>query len=116
MVFFISIKFMGVRKMNELEVMKIMNEATIKVLMDKKLNYSVNAKIREKLKDEAFFFKIEKKKAYDILSKIGVKRDAMDNVYIKLISPENFYVLIDKRKIKENDKDLVIKYNTYRRK
>lgn len=47
--------------MNEFSVITIMNEATINVLKSKKVDCSINLKIKEYLKDEALFFRVSHK-------------------------------------------------------
>ena len=91
----------------------IMNEATIKLLKDKKDNYEQNLKIKEYLKDEAFFFKINKEEAFKILASIGIKKENIKSTYEDLISPNKFYELINKGKINSNDNNLQIKYKLY---
>ncbi len=101
--------------MNEFKVIVVMNEAMLKLLKDKNENYEKNLKIREYLKDEAFFFKISKLNAYKILQNVGVKQEQLEDVYNKLISPDVFYDLLNnKGKIKADDENLVIKYENYR--
>ena len=67
--------------MNEFMVINIMNEAMIKTLKSKNENCDINLKIKELLKDEALFFKINKKNAYEILKRVGVKQEQLENVY-----------------------------------
>lgn len=100
--------------MNEFKVIVVMNEAKIKMLKDKNVNYDENLKIRKYLEDESFFFKISKENAYKILKKVGVRKESMDDVYKKLIDSYTFYELLNKGKINVNDKNLVIKYNSYK--
>ncbi len=102
--------------MNELKVIDIMNETIIELSKEKNANCDENLKIKQYLEDEAFFFKIDKSKAFDILQKVGVKQDMLENVYKKLTAQNVFYDLLYKGKINENDKDLVVKYETYRKK
>ena len=91
-----------------------MNEAMLELLKEKGGNFEENLKIKEYLQDEAFFFKIDKEKAYQILKSVGVKDNQLENVYKKLISPNMFYDLLNKGKIDIEDKNLIIKYKTYR--
>lgn len=98
--------------MEEFTVIKIMNEATIEILKEKNKDYSLNIKIQEYLKDEALFFKINKEKAYKILKEVGVKKEKLQIVYDKLISPKTYYDLLNNGKIKDND-ILLVKYNKY---
>lgn len=100
--------------MDEFKVIEIMNETMLELLKEKNQNFNNNLKIREYLKDEAFFFKIDKINAYKVLTNVGVKQEQLERVYNKLISPDIFYNLIYKGKIKENDKNLAVKYKKYR--
>ncbi len=100
--------------MNEFKVIEVMNEAMLELLKEKGGNFEENLKIKEYLQDEAFFFKIDKEKAYQILKSVGVKDNQLENVYKKLISPNMFYDLLNKGKIDIEDKNLIIKYKTYR--
>ena len=99
---------------NEFKVITVMNEAMLKLLKDKGSNFEENMKIKEYLKDEAFFFKINKDEAFEILRKIGVNQIQLEKVYEKLTSPNLFYDLLQKGIIKENDDTLIVKYDSYR--
>lgn len=99
--------------MSEFKVIVVMNEAMLKLLKDKNKDYNVNLKIRKKLEDEALFFKINRIEAIEILKNIGVKQENIENVYKKLISPNEFYTLLNRGKIDINDTKLIIKYDTY---
>lgn len=99
--------------MEEFKVISVMNEAMIKLLKDKNANYEDNLKIKKYLEDETIFFKIKKSNAYKILQKVGVKQEKLEDVYAKLISPNVFYDLLNKGKIKADDDNIIIKYNTY---
>lgn len=101
--------------MDEFKVIVVMNEAMLKLLKDKNANYEKNLKIKEYLKDKAFFFKIDKLNSYKVLQNVGVKQEQLENVYKKLISPNAFYNLLNRGIINEDDQDLVIKYETYRK-
>ena len=70
--------------------------------------------IKNLLKDEAVFFKIDKSKAYEILKNVGVKQEQLENVYKKLISSDVFYDLLNRKIIKKDDKNILIKYTIYR--
>ena len=99
--------------MNEFKVINIMNEAMLRMLKDKNGDYEKNVKIKEHLKDEAFFFKIDRLDAFKILQYVGVKQEQLENVYKKLISPNIFYDLVNSGKIKANDEKIIIKYDIY---
>ena len=60
------------------------------------------------------YFKINKQNAYKILQTVGVKQEQLDRVYKKLISPNIFYDLLNKGKIKADDDSIVVKYDIYR--
>lgn len=98
---------------SEFKVISVMNEAMLKTLKDKNLNYTENLKIEEMLKDESLFFKINKEEAYRILTTIGVKNEQLDSAYKKLISTDYFYDLVNRGIINPNDESLIIKYNIY---
>ena len=99
--------------MNEFKVIEVMNEAMLEMLKEKKKSYEKNIEIKQYLQDEAFFFKTDKAKAYEVLENIGIKKDKIEECYKKLTSPDMFYELLHKGKINENDESLVIKYETY---
>ena len=99
--------------MNEFKVIVVMNEAMLKLLKDKNDNYDKNKKKKKFLEDEAFFFKINKSEAYEILQNVGVKKEHLESVYKKLIAPNMFYDLLNRGKIYINDNSLIVKYNTY---
>ena len=99
--------------MSEFKVIVVMNEAMLKLLEDKNKDYNVNLKIRKKLEDEALFFKINRIEAIEILKNVGVKQENIENVYKKLVSPNEFYTLLNRGKININDTKLIIKYDTY---
>lgn len=97
---------------DEFKVIVVMNEAMLKLLKDKNVNCEKNLKIRKYLEDETIFFKINKTEAYEILQNVGVKKEMLDGVYKKLISPNVYYNLVNKGKIKSDD-DICIKYDLY---
>ena len=102
--------------MNEFKVIDVMNEAMLNLLKDRNKNYEKNAKIKEYLKDEAFFFKTNKLNAFKVLQNVGVKQEQLENVYKKLISPSVFYDLLNRGKLRIDDEKLVVKYKVYRSK
>ena len=97
------------------KVIEIMNESMIKFLENKNLDCQKNLKIRNYLEDESIFFKVNKINAYKILESVGVKKDSLEIIYKKLTSPNVFFDLLNKGKINNNDKSIIIKYNTYNR-
>lgn len=72
--------------MNEFNIIKIMNEATIRLKKSKNEDYDVNNKIKECLEDREFFYKIKKETAIRILICVGVSQDKLEETYQKLIS------------------------------
>ena len=100
--------------MNEFSVITIMNEATINVLKSKKVDCSINLKIKEYLKDEPLIFRVSPQRANEIISADGLKKEQLENTYKKLISQKTFYELLKKGKIKEDDNNIIIRYATNR--
>ena len=100
--------------MEEIKVIAVMNEAMIELLKEKGKDYSVNKKIQEYLKDQAFFFRIEKETAYKILYAVGVNKKQIEKTYKKLIGPTEYYNLLNTGKIKDNDEQIIIKYDKYK--
>ena len=100
--------------MNELKVIKVMNEAKIEILQENRDNYEEHLKIKQIIEDEACFNKIKKLKAYDILRRVGVKENKIEEVYKKLIMPDVYHMLVKKRIINEDDENIVVKYKNYR--
>ena len=98
--------------LNEFKVVVVMNDAMIKMLGAKNEDYSVNLQIKEKLQDEAVFFKINKIEAIEILKNIGIKEEQCESVYKKLISPNVYYDLLYKKIIDKKDTHVLIKYET----
>lgn len=72
--------------MNEFNIIKIMNEATIRLKKSKNEDYDINNKIKECLEDREFFYKIKKETAIRILICVGVSQDKLEETYQKLIS------------------------------
>ncbi len=97
--------------MDKFTVIKIMNEATLRLKMSKNENYEENKKIKEFLEDEALFFKIKKETALKLLTRIGVNKEMLEETYQKLINPTVYNNLIQKGKINSKDSNLKIKYN-----
>lgn len=95
---------------NIFECLNIMNETNISYKIKKKEDCTFDLEIRDMLKDDAIFFKISKRKTYQILQYIGIKNEFIDNIYNELISPEIFYNLLCFKKININDEKLLIKY------
>ena len=100
--------------MEEIKVIAVMNEAMIELLKEKGKDYSGNKKIQEYLKDQAFFFRIEKETAYKILYAVGVNKKQIEKTYKKLIGPTEYYNLLNTGKIKDNDEQIIIKYDKYK--
>ena len=95
--------------MNEFIVIKVMNEAMLKLKKSKHQNYVINEKIKKKLEDEAFFFKINKDIAIKVLTCVGVSELTLEKTYLKLIRKEMYDKLVKNGRIKTND-NLVVRY------
>ena len=96
--------------MDEFIVIKVMNEAMLRLKKSKNENYVINDKIKKYLEDEALFFKIKKDSAIKILTCVGVAEDKLEVTYLKLIRKEMYDKLIKNGKIKATD-NLVVRYN-----
>lgn len=99
--------------MTIIEELKLMNYTKIDYLKELKKDYTRNKLIKELLKDEACFFKMNKEDAYLILQDIGVSANNLEETYSKLISTDEFYRLVRENKIQENDNEIKIKYKKY---
>jgi hypothetical protein len=96
--------------MDELIVIKVMNEAMLRLKNSKNENSSFNEKIKEYLKDEAFFFKISKENAFKVLVGVGVLDEKLEETYQKLITKSTYDRLLQNGVIKPTD-NLTVKYN-----
>lgn len=97
--------------MNKFIVIKIMNEAMLRLKMSKNEDCEKNKKIKEFLEDEALFFKIKKEIAIKILISVGVIEDKIEETYQELIKKSTYDDLIMKGKINPQDKQIIITYN-----
>ena len=89
--------------MDEFTVIKVMNEATLRLKKNK------NEELKKYLEDEALFFRIKKEHAIEILNSVGVAEDKLEEIYQKLTNKEMYDKLIKNGKINSSD-NLVIKY------
>lgn len=96
--------------MDEFIMVKVMNEAMKKLLIDKGEDTKKNNKIEELLQDEAFFYKINKEKAYVILNCVGIRNKELEKVYNKLVCPYVYYRLVRENKLKIDDPNIIIKF------
>ena len=97
----------------QLEQIRLMNDATILYLEKMKINSERNILIKNILKDDACFFKLDKQDAYSILEDIGVEKNIIASVYLELISSKQYYYLQQTRKIEDSDEEIKIKYKKY---
>lgn len=93
--------------------LKVMNYSIIDCLKVKGISAKKNELIKEILKDEACFFKMEKKEAFVVLRNLKVSDNMLEETYKKLTSRQEFYRLYNAGKINENDKEIKIKYEVY---
>ena len=96
--------------MDKFVVIKVMNEAMIRLRRSKNEDCEKNEK-KKFLEDEALFFKIKKETAIRILISVGVKTEKLEETYQKLIEKDVYENLIRKGKINSNDNKLIVKYN-----
>lgn len=75
--------------MDEFIVIKVMNEATLRLKKNKNEDCTKNEKIKEFLQDKDFFFKISKENAIKVLQIVGVANDKLEEVYLKLTKRRN---------------------------
>lgn len=97
--------------MDEFIVIKVMNEATLRLKKSKNEDFSINEKIKELLQDEAIFFKIKKEIALKTLVSVGVNKEKLEETYQKLIAKSIYDNLIKKGKINPQIDNLIVKYN-----
>lgn len=99
--------------MTLIDELKVMNYSIIDCLKVKGISIKKNELIKEILKDEACFFKMEKEEAFVVLKNLKVSDDMLEDTYKELTNKQEFYRLYNDGKINENDKDLKIKYEVY---
>ena len=100
--------------MIQFEQIKLMNDTTILYLESIGQNTKRNKIINKILEDDTCFFKITKEDAIIILEDIGISKSNIESIYSDLISIDNYYLLQNQGKIKENDKSIKIKYENYK--
>ena len=76
--------------MDKFTIIKIMNEAMIRLKISKNEDCEKNEKIKEFLEDEALFFKIKKKTAIKVIINVGVNEQNLEETYQKL-TEKNMY-------------------------
>lgn len=72
--------------MDEFIMIKIMNEAMIKLKQSKNEDYKINEELKKDLEDRDFFKKISKNTALKILTAVGVADDRLESTYAKLMN------------------------------
>lgn len=97
--------------MDEYIVIKVMNEAMLRLKMSKNEDCKKNEQIKEFLKDEALFFKIKKETAMKVLDSVGVNKEKLEETYKKLTEKNMYDKLIRKGKIDPKDDSLTVRYN-----
>lgn len=97
--------------MDEFVIIKVMNEAMLRLKKSKNEDSTKNEKIKEFLQDEAIFFKIRKEMALKVLISVGVNEEKLEETYQKLITKNMYENLIRKGKINTETDNLFVKYN-----
>ena len=97
--------------MDKFVIIKIMNEAMLRLKMSKNEDCEKNEKIKEFLEDEALFFKIKKETAMKILTSVGVNEEKLEETYQKLTERSMYDNLLRKGKIDLKSDNLIVKYN-----
>lgn len=72
--------------MDEFIMIKIMNEAMIKLKQSKNEDYKINEELKKDLEDREFFKKISKTTALKLLTAVGVADDRLESTYTKLMN------------------------------
>lgn len=70
--------------MDEFIVIKVMNEAMLRLKKSKNEDCTENEKIKEFLNDKDFFLKISRDEALNVLSCVGIVDEKLDEAYQKL--------------------------------
>ena len=100
--------------MTLIDELKVMNYSMIDCLKGKGISVKKNELIKEILKDEACFFKMNKEEALIVLRNLNVSNEMLEETYKKLIDRQEYYRLFNAGKIDVNDKDLKIQYEQWR--
>lgn len=96
--------------MTSIEVLKLMNYTKIDCLRAIGSDFKRNDLIRQLLKDEACFFKINKEDALLILKSIGVSEENLEKTYSEVTSKDLFMKLVEDKKVNKEDEDLKIRF------
>lgn len=96
--------------MTSVEVLKLMNYTKIDCLKSTGKDYTKNDLIRQLLKDEACFFKINKEDALLILKSIGVSEENLEKTYSEVTSKDLFMKLVENNKVNVEDQLLKIRF------
>lgn len=99
--------------MTLIDELKVMNYSIIDCLKNKGASVRRNEIIKEILKDETCFFRINKDQAFVILKNLKVSDDKLEDTYLELTSRQEFSRLFNNGKINQNDKSLKISYKIY---
>lgn len=97
--------------MDKFTMIKVMNEAMIRLKTSKNEDCQKDEKIKDFLKDEALFFKIKKETAIKVLMQVGVKEEKLEEIYQSLTEKNMYDNLIIRGKIDPKDDTLRVKYN-----
>ena len=92
--------------------LRLMNDSMILYL--KKIGKSIerNEIVGKILEDDTCFFKMKQDDACLILEDIGIAKDKINLIYSELISKNSYYYLQHIGKIKDDDNEIIIKYET----
>lgn len=83
--------------------LNLMNETMLIYLKNFGKSTNRNEIIRNILKDEACFFKVDKEDAYIILEDIGIQKNQILNTYLELTSNDEYIKLKSAGKIKDEE-------------
>ena len=97
--------------MDKFVVIKVMNEAMLRLKREKNEDCEKNETIKKFMDDEALFFRIKKETAINVLRCVGVNEEETEKTYQELTNKSTYDSLVRKGKINPNDEKILKKYN-----
>lgn len=97
--------------MDKFVVIKVMNEAMLRLKREKNEDCEKNETIKKFMDDEALFFRIKKETAINVLRCVGVNEEEPEKTYQELTNKSTYDSLVRKGKINPNDEKILKKYN-----
>ena len=97
--------------MDKFVVIKVMNEAMLRLKREKNEDCEKNETIKKFMDDEALFFRIKKEAAINVLRCVVVNEEELEKTYQELTNKSTYDSLVRKGKINPNDEKILKKYN-----